>query len=67
MSVAAVPHDQTRILAMDAEDSAGKLKRKLAVILASDVAGYSRWAAQTFAGLIGKHEGVKPADDGGPA
>ncbi len=32
----------TRIPAMDAEDSAEKLKRKLAVILASDVAGYSR-------------------------
>ena len=62
---------QTRILAMDVEDSAEKLKRKLAVILASDVAGYSRLvsisedetirrfrkAAQTFVGLIRKHEG----------
>src|SRR5262245_46921615 len=62
---------QTRILAMDVEDSAEKLKRKLAVILASDVAGYSRLvsisedetirrfrkAAQTFIGLIRKHEG----------
>ncbi len=61
----------TRIPAMDAEDSAEKLKRKLAVILASDVAGYSRLvsisedetirrfrkAAQTFVGLIQKHEG----------
>jgi len=61
----------TRIPAMDAEDSAERLKRKLAVILASDVAGYSRLvsisedetirrfrkAAQTFVGLIQKHEG----------
>jgi adenylate cyclase len=62
---------ETRIPAMDVEDSAEKLRRKLAVILASDVAGYSRLvsisedetirrfrkAAQTFVGLIRKHEG----------
>jgi class 3 adenylate cyclase len=56
---------------MDSEISAERLKRKLAVILASDVAGYSRLvsiseddaigrfrkAAQTFAQIIQKHEG----------
>jgi class 3 adenylate cyclase len=67
----AMPRSQTRIPAMDAEDSAKNLRRKLAVILASDVAGYSRLvsisedetirrfrkAAQTFVALIRKHEG----------
>jgi class 3 adenylate cyclase len=67
-----VAHDPTRITAMDAEQSSSeRLKRKLAVILASDVAGYSRLvsiseddtigrfrkAAQTFVQIIEKHEG----------
>jgi class 3 adenylate cyclase len=56
---------------MNTDTSAERLKRKLAVILASDVAGYSRLvsiseddaivrfrkAAQTFTGLIRKHDG----------
>jgi adenylate cyclase len=56
---------------MNAEISAERLRRKLAVILASDVAGYSRLvaiseddaigrfrkAAQTFVQIIQKHEG----------
>jgi hypothetical protein len=56
---------------MDGENSAERLKRKLAVILASDVAGYNRLmsiseddtvgrfskAAQTFVQIIEKHEG----------
>jgi class 3 adenylate cyclase len=56
---------------MDGGNSAERLKRKLAVILASDVAGYSRLvsiseddtirrfsrAAQTFVQIIEKHEG----------
>jgi class 3 adenylate cyclase len=56
---------------MDAEQSSERLKRKLAVILASDVAGYSRLvsiseddtirrfrkAAQTFVQIIEKYEG----------